>query len=190
MTTRNLKNTSMMIAAIAILMVSAIGCSQSSNPMGDDKGEVTPPPVEIKAPKALIITSIKVTGFNSKNSDKDWDWDPFSAAKRRPDIYVQLQRTGYLPIYTSDSRTDAYHNKSYTFTKPASIYDGHLPREIPYTQLWKVFLVDDDFGGNQTIGSISFRPSSLYNNDNASSTAKTVKGSNGVKIVINGTWKY
>lgn len=189
MTTRNLKHTAMMIAAIAVLMLGAIGCSQSSNPMGNDTGEVAPP-VQIKTPKALIITSIKVTGFSSTNSGKDWDWDPFSATKRRPDIYVQLQRTGYLPIYTSDSRADAYYNKSYTFTKPASVYDGHLPREIPYTELWNVYLVDDDFGGNQTIGSISFRPSSLYANDNASSVSKTVSGSNSVKIVINGTWKY
>ncbi len=189
MTTRNLKDAFLTMAAMAILLVGAIGCSQSSNPMGDN-GQAPPPPVEIKTPQALIITSIKVTGFASKNNGDNWDWDPFSAKKRRPDIYVQLQQSGHFPLYVSDERADAYYNKSYTFTKPASVNDGHLPREIPYGRTMAVFLVDDDFGGNQTMGSVTFRPSGLYKHDNANSISAALTGSNSVKMVIAGTWKY
>ena len=189
MTTRNYSNVFLMIAAAAILMVGAIGCSQSSNPISDN-GQPTPPPVEIKTPQSLIITSIKVTRFASTNNGDNWDWDPFSAAKRRPDIYVQLQQSGHFPLYISDERADAYYNHSYTFTKAASVNDGYLPREIPYGQTMAIFLVDDDFGGNQSMGSVTFRPNRLYQHDNANSISATVTGSNSIKMVINGTWKY
>jgi len=194
MNTLELKNLKK-LAALAVLAAIAIvgaGCSGDDSPMGvDAANNETPPPVVIKTPKTVIIDEIKVTRFSAKRANgDDWDWDPFSAGPRRPDIRVSLQRSGYTPAYNSDTRDNAYYNRSYKFTEPASVYDGHLPHSFSYGTAYKVYLVDDDFGGDETMHSATVKGSALYGKDNATSFTKTIYGTRDFRIVVTGRFKY
>jgi hypothetical protein len=169
-----------------------IGCSAEDNPLAPtDPGNVNPP-VVINTPRYMHIESISVTGFpeNKPNGDT-WDWDPFSSNERKPDIHVVLQRSGgnYLPAFWSDQRKNADYNKTYTFTKPVSAQDGKLPHDVPYSQTWKVSLVDKDFGGFEQMGSVTVTPSSIYGKDNATNFNKTLT-SGSLKIKVKGAWIY
>ncbi len=177
-------------ALTCLLTLFAIGCSESNNPMAPAPAP-EPEPEPIKTPKSLIVRSITVVDYKStKSNGNTWDWDPFKKENRRPDIYVQLQRSGRFPVYASNTVNNAKTDTDYKFTKPASVHDGKLPYEVKAGQTWKVYVVDDDFGGNETIGSISFSTKSLYTNDNANSVSRTTKGSGGVKVRIIGDWVY
>lgn len=183
------------LTRIALLTLVATGllagCGDDSvlAPTGGENNN-EPPPVVIKTPKTLTITKISVKGFPEKNDGKYWDWDPISSGPRRADISVSLKRPGAIPIFNSDIRKNAYHDKTYVFTEPYSSHDGHLPRVISYSESrFNIYLIDDDFGGDTTMGHVDVKPSSLYGKDNAANFSKTVTR-NGVKIKIHGNWSY
>lgn len=169
-------------------------CSNESNPLdptdpGNGGGD--PDPIVIKTPRYMHIESISVTRFPKNKSNGDtWDWNLFSSTERKPDIEVVLQRSGnYLPAFWSDQRKNATYTNTYVFTKPASEHDGQLPHDVPYSQTWKVSLIDDDFGGNDQMGSVTVRPSSIYNDDNATNFNKTLTTGD-LKIKVRGAWIY
>jgi len=137
------------------------------------------------------VRKIVVTGFDKNRPDgSTWDWDPLSAEARKPDIRVSLQRDGALPAYVSDTRKNASYTGSYTFTQPASVHDGSLPHEIIRSRTYRIYLVDDDFGGDETMARATIRLSSLYGKDNASGIDKTISGSNGFRVRVIGDWVY
>lgn len=49
---------------------------------------------------------------------------------------------------------------------------------------------NEDIGGDDTVGSYSFRPIDLYRNDNATGFYRVFFGSNGTKFSISGSWVY
>ena len=171
-------------------------CSNEDNPLGPtDSGNNNgggEPPV-INTPRYMHIESISVRHFpkNKPNGDT-WDWDPFSSTERKPDLEVVLQRSGnYLPAYWSDRRKNANYTSTYVFTQPASEYDGDLPFDVPYGQRWKVSLVDHDgfANDNDQMGSVSFKPSSIYGKNNATNFDKTIT-SGDIKVRLRGAWIY
>lgn len=178
------------VVAAAVGTLFLFGCDKGSNPVGpEDPG---PPPVEIKTPKAVIVTSIAVTKFPAKTtSGEDWDYSLFTAS-RRPDLYVVLTVDGHFADYTSNVVTDAEFNKVYTFTKPYSVYDGSLPAQIPYDTSRRVYLMDQDVGGDpDRLGWITVNVPKAYGNDNASAMNYTYTDSgNRLSIRVRGTWIY
>ena len=179
-------------AMLAAILFTA--CSTDSNPLDPNdsgNGNIQPDPVLIKTPRYMRIESISVKQFPKNKSNGDtWDWDPFSSTERKPDIEVVLQRSGnYLPAFWSDQRKNANSTSTYVFTEPASEYDGELPFAVPFDQTYKVNLIDDDFGGNDKMGSVTVKPLSIYNNDNATNFSKTLT-SGDLKIKVRGAWIY
>ena len=189
-----MKNLTKLVFAMIFASVLFTACSTEDNPLGPNdpgNGNGDPDPIVIKTPRYMRIESIKVTGFPKNKSNGDtWDWDPFSSTERKPDIHVVLQRSGnYLPVFWSDQRKNAHYTSTYVFTQPASGDDGELPFDVPYGQTYKVNLIDDDFGGNDKMGSVTVNPSSIYNNDNATNFDKALS-TDGVKIKVKGAWVY
>jgi hypothetical protein len=166
------------------------GCGKSDNPMAPEAP--SPPPVEIKTPTGAFVTSIAVTKFPSKTtSGADWDIS-LLAASRRPDLYVVLTAEGRFADYTSNVVTNAEFGKVYTFTKPYSEYDGSLPALLPYDTSRRVYLMDQDVGGDpDRLGWITVNLPKAYGNDNASAMDYTFTDSgNRISIRVRGTWKY
>lgn len=189
-----MKNLSKLFFAMVLAAILFTACSSESNPLdptNPGNGGGDPDPIVINTPRYMHIESIKVTGFPKNKSNGDtWDWNPLSPTERKPDIEVVLQRSGnYLPAFWSDQRKNATYTSTYVFTQPASEYDGELPHDVPYGQTWKVSLVDDDFGGNDQMGYVTVKPSSIYKNDNATNFDKALSR-NGVKIKVKGAWVY
>jgi len=191
-----MKNLIKLLLTMIFAAILFTACSNESNPLGSNdpgNGGQDPDPIVIKTPRYMHIESISVTHFpkNKPNGDT-WDWDPFSSTERKPDVEVVLQRSGnYLPAFWSDQRKNATYTNTYVFTKPASEYDGELPHDVPYGQKWKVSLVDiDGFANdNDQMGSVTFKPASLYGQDNATNFKKTIK-SGDITIKLKGAWIY
>jgi len=178
------------VAAMAAGTLFLFGCNESSNPMAPEN--TGPPPVEIKTPKGVIVTSIAATKWPSKTTSGEyWDISLFTASKR-PDLYVILTADGHFADYTSNVVTDAEYNKVYTFTKPYSAYDGKLPATIPYDTSRRVYLMDQDVGGDpDRLGWITVNVPNAYKNDNANAMDYTYTDSgNRLSIRVRGTWTY
>jgi len=189
-----MKNLTKLVFLMIFAAILFTACSNEGNPIAPDPGtggNPNPDPIVINTPRYMHIESISVRHFpkNKPNGDT-WDWNPISSTERKPDLEVVLQRSGnYLPAYWSDQRRNADYTSTYVFTQPASEYDGELPFDVPYSQKWKVSLVDDDFGGNDQMGSITFKPSSIYGQDNATNFDKTIT-SGDIKVRLRGAWIY
>lgn len=169
-------------------------CSSEDNPIAPNTGNggtPDPDPIVIQTPRYMRVESISVRQFpkNKPNGDT-WDWNPLSSNERKPDLEVVLQRSGnYIPAYWSDQRKNATYTSTYVFTEPASPDDGELPHAVPYSQTWKVHLIDDDFGGNDQMGSVTVKPSSIYKQDNATNFDETIKNGD-IKVRLRGAWIY
>lgn len=147
--------------------------------------------ITINQPKSFIVRKIVVTAFPSnKKNGNTWDWDPFASGPRRPDIYVSFQRPNALPLFISNQHKDARSSKDYTFDRAASSNDPGVPFEAGYNTTYELSLVDDDFGGNETMVQARFKFSSLYALDNATNDVLTVKGDRGFTANIHGDWTY
>ena len=191
-----MKNLIKLSFAMILAAILFTACSTEDNPLGPaDSGNNNGggEPIVIKTPRYMHIESISVRHFpkNKPNGDT-WDWDPFSSTERKPDVEVVLQRSGnYLPAFWSDRRKNANYTSTYVFTQPASEYDGELPYDVPYGQKWKVSLVDHDgfANDNDQMGSVSFKPTSIYGQDNATNFDKTIT-SGDIKVRLRGAWIY
>ena len=166
------------------------GCGKSSNPVAP---EVTgPAPVTINTPTGVIVSSIAVTKWPAKTtSNQTWDISLFAAAQR-PDLYVVLTVDGRVPDYSSNVVTDAEYGKVYTFTQPYSVHDGRLPATLPYDTSRRVYLMDQDVGGDpDRLGWITLNLPNAYGNDNASSMDYTFTDSGRrLSVRVRGTWTY
>jgi len=178
------------VVAAAVGTLVLFGCDKSSNPVAPENAG--PPPVEIKTPTGVIVTSVALTKFPAKTtSGDDWDFSLLTASKR-PDLFVILKVDGHFADYTSNVVTDAEFNKVYTFTKPYSAFDGSLPAKIPYDTSRRVYVMDQDVGGDpDRLGWITVNVPRAYGNDNASAMDYTYTDSgNRLSIRVRGTWTY
>ncbi len=173
-----------------------IGCSENNNPVdpndtGSGDGEI-----EIKTPKTMSLTKIILTRFPSvKSNGEKWDYHVFSnSPTRRPDIYVELYKSGSSNyLYKSDTKEDAILEtsySSYSFNKAGSTNGKSLPQSLSYNQLYKIKIFDDDgLSSNDSMSEFSIKASSYYNDDNATHLYKTLTvGSYTLKI--EGRWNY
>jgi len=189
-----MKNLTKLTFALLLAAILFTACSNENNPVAPtDPGNGEGDPILIKTPRYMRVESISVTHFpkNKPNGDT-WDWDPFSSTERKPDIEVILQRSGnYLPQFWSDQRRNANYTSTYVFTEPASPYDGQLPFDIPYGHTYKVNLIDHDgaFNANDKMGNVTVKPSSIYNDDNATNFNKKLT-SGELTIKVRGAWIY
>lgn len=191
-----MKNLIKLVFAILFAAILFTACSEEGNPIAPDPGNGgggDPDPIVIKTPRYMHIESISVTHFPKNKSNGDtWDWNPVSSTERKPDIHVILQRSGnYLPQFWSDQRKNANYTSTYVFTKAASVYDGKLPFDMPYTHTYKIYLIDKDgaFNDNDKMGNVTVKASSIYGQDNATNFNKTIT-SGEVKIKVKGAWIY
>ncbi|MEM6646878.1 MAG: hypothetical protein AAF730_11555 [Bacteroidota bacterium] len=146
----------------------------------------------VQTPRSFIVSAIVVTNFPmTKSNGATWDWDPFASTPRRPDIYVQFQRSagGGLPLYISNTRSNVTNGR-YDFTRPASANDPSIPFTAAYSTDYLLSLVDDDFGGNETMVQAQFKFSSKYKLNNATTDVITVSGNRGFSAELRGTWVY
>ncbi|MGE5176700.1 MAG: hypothetical protein ACM3JJ_10035 [Hyphomicrobiales bacterium] len=182
------KLAALVVATAGTILLS--GCNSGSNPMAPDNSG--PPPVTIKTPTGLIVSSIAVTKWPSTTlSGAEWDVSIFPSA-RRPDLYVVLTEDGHIPDYTSNVITDSVYGTVYTFTKSYSVYDGALPTKIPYDTSRRVYVMDQDVGGDpDRLGWITVNVPKAYQNDNASAMDYTYTDSgNRLSVRVRGTWTY
>jgi len=164
-----------------------VGCSSSSdsNPM-DSGNDGNPPPVEVKKPVKITINSIKVI----KTKDKDWDPSELIKSWKKADLFVKMGLSGGAVDYESNVINDVSPNGSYTFTKHRGLSGKDLPIAYLYVDQIRIELWDNDVVGDDAMGHVTFSPSALYNNDEATTFSKTFSGTNSCKIVVKGTFKY
>ncbi|NNJ52793.1 MAG: hypothetical protein HKP17_06455 [Ignavibacteriaceae bacterium] len=172
------------------------GCSNEDNPLDSTDPGNGGNQVIIKTPKYMELTKIILTRFpvNKSNGDK-WDYHVFpSSPTRRPDIYVDLSKSGSSShVFRSDIREDAIFETAYdnfVFTKPVSSNDGSLPYSVPVNQTYKIDVWDDDgLTADDWMGSVSVNAAGYYNDDNATNIYKTLKSCE-ITIRIEGRWIY
>lgn len=171
-------------------------CSTEENPIAAvDPGNGGGDPV-INTPKYLKLTSIILTSFplTKPNGDK-WDYHVFSnSPTRRPDIYVELSKSGSSShVFRSETMEDALFESFYdnfVFTVPAASNGGSLPHDIPINQTYDIDVMDNDgLSADDWMGSVTIIPSGYYNNDNAEFVFKTLT-SGFITIKIEGRWVY
>ena len=171
------------IAAAALLA----GCGKS--PTAPEAAALPPAPV-IHTPSRFLLQEIVLRKFPAKTqSGEDWDYSLIASA-RRPDIYVYVHRTGQLPLYESDERTDATSGNVYHFTRGYGTQD--LPTYVPYTNAYRIYVMDSDVGGDHdTIGWITLNLPAIYPNDNSYEVDHVFKDSgNRIEVEVKGQWDY
>jgi hypothetical protein len=188
-----MKNLTKLTFAIIFASILFAGCSNQDNPVApvDPGNGGDPDPVVINTPITMKIDLISVKGFSKNKTNGDpWDWNPLLPTEQKPDIYVILQQTGnHSPSFWSDRRNNATYTSTYVFTVPKSGYTK-LPRNISYGDTYKIYLKDSDFpDSDDSMGSVSVKPSAIYGKDNATKFDKTLLDG-AVKIRVKGTWIY
>jgi hypothetical protein len=170
--------------ALLLTLVVFVGCSSDNNPAAPVDPPPTPPPA--KKPTEIVISSIAVKGFPSKN----WDSE-LIVAWRKPDIWVALKRNGSAQVdYSSDRRQDASSGSTHTFTRAGTLFGKSLPVTYLYVDKLKIELFDQDLLAPELMTSITINPSDIYANDEASTFAKTFTAGDGTKFTVRGQWKY
>jgi len=191
-----MKNLTKLTFTILLAAILFTACSNEDNPVTPtDPGNGEGDPI-INTPRYMKIQSITVTRFpgTKPNGDK-WDFHIFpNSPTRRPDIYVELSKSGSSSyVYRSDTREDAILETaydSYVFTEPAASNGGSLPYSVPMDQTYIIDLMDDDgLSADDWMGSVIINPAIHYNNDNATNFHKTLSNSE-VTIKIDGRWEY
>ena len=180
-----IRNTRMaqFFTAMSLALVMFVGCSSDNNPAGPAE-EPTP---TVKKPVSIVITSIEVT--NIKN--KDWDPSELISAWKKADLFVTLKRNGASSNdFTSDVRENVSATSNQTFTKTGVLLGKNLPLTYLFVDKLTVQVWDKEVFTNELIATINFNASSLYKNDEATTFAATLTGSNEVKIVVRVIWKY
>jgi hypothetical protein len=190
---KNLIKHSFVMILAAVLFTA---CSTEENPVdpidpGNGGGDPT-----INTPKYLKISSIILTSFPlTKPNGAKWDYHVFSnSPTRRPDIYVELSKSGSSShVFRSETIEDAQFENAYdrfVFTTPASSNGGSLPHDIPMNQTFDIDVMDNDgLSADDWMGSVTINPSGYYNNDNATFLFKTLV-SGETRIELEGRWIY
>jgi hypothetical protein len=177
-----------LIAGAALALVAA-GCGNSPTA---PEAQAGPPPVGIKTPIGAVIQAISVTRFPSQKSDgSDWDLS-LIVASRRPDLYVLLTVPNLVAEYVSNVVLDAEQGKTYKFTQPGSSYDGALPQTLPYDGSRRIYVMDEDVGGDDDrVGWITVNLPAAYQDDNARYLDYTYRDSgNRINVRVQGVWLY
>ena len=182
------------LTILAVAMFSA--CTNMNSPLEETDTPEDDDPVEIQTPTHMKITKIILTRFpaNKTNGDK-WDYHVFSnSPTRRPDIYVELGKSGSSShVYRSEIPEDAIFETAYdniSFTAPASSNGGSLPYDIPLNQAFTIKVWDDDgVSADDSMGSVNVNASTYYNDDNATHVYQTLS-SGGITIKVEGRWIY
>ncbi len=185
MLNQSIKNTRMvqLFAAMTLALVMFVGCSSDSNPAGP--GEEPAP--DVKKPVSIVITSIEVSKFKNK----DWDPTELINAWKKADVFVTMKRNGASSNdFTSDVRENVSATSNQTFTKTGVLLGKNLPLTYLFVDKLTVQVWDKEVFTNELMATINFNASSLYKNDEATTFAATLTGSNEVKIVVRGQWKY
>ncbi len=180
------RNLLQLLVGLSLCTLLMVGCSSSNNPTDPGDGKTDPPPVQIKKPQKITISSIQVT----RTQDKDWDPSELIVAWKKADLFVRLGRSGGEADYSSNTINDVDYNGTYTFTKRGGITGNELPLEYLYVDDLRIELWDFDLIGSDLMGVVSFNPSQLYNNDEATTFSKRLSGSNSSQIVVKGTFRY
>lgn len=184
---RTLRN--LTAAALAALALAGAGCGKS--PTAPEQA-TQPPPVQIQTPIEALVSSIAVTKFPATKSDGSaWDLSAI-VASRLPDLYVVLQVPGQIPDYTSSTVVNADPSKPHTFNESRSLYDGSLPIVLPYDDSYRIYVMDEDVGGDpDRVGWITVNVPRAYRQDNARDLDYTYTDSgNRLSVRIRGLWKY
>jgi hypothetical protein len=184
------------IISLCVLILLFIGCSENSNPLEPNEpgGGNTDP--DIKNPVYLKLTNIKLSRFPAQKSNGDkWDYHVFpNSPTRRPDIYVELVKSGSTNIlYKSDTKEDAILETaydSYSFNRAGDKDGKSLPISLNVDQTYNIKLFDDDgFSSNDKMTEFSFNGFNLYKNDNAEFAFHTFT-SGSYTLKIEGRWVY
>ncbi len=191
-----MKNFLILSSALIFAALFSTACSDKDNPLGPEETGDVEDPVVIETPKYMQIREIILTRFpaNKSNGDK-WDYHVFAnSPTRRPDIYVELGKSGSnTPVYRSDIKEDAILETAYdtfSFTRPASENDGSLPYQVSLDETYAIDIWDDDgLTVDDVMGRVYINAGGYYNDDNATFVFKTLT-SGGITIKIEGKWIY
>lgn len=162
-----------------------VGCGK--NPTAPEPQAPAPDP--IMTPTTASIDKIVITKFPAKTTSGD-DWDiSILVASRRPDLYVILTPVNGVADYVSNTVSNATTGTHYTFTQAES---GALPAYIPYGTSRRVYVMDEDFGGDDDrLGWITVNLPLAYQGDNARNLDYTFTDSgNRLSVRVIGTWSY
>lgn len=172
------------------------GCKDNNNPLAPDDDPGNDKKIEIKTPQFLKLSKIILSRFPSTKSNGDkWDWHTFpNSPTRRPDIYVELKKSGSDSyIYQSGVKEDAIFNTAYdsfSFTKSGLSNGTNLPHNLLMNQTYTIEVLDDDgLTQDDLMGEFNLKPIGYYNDDNATHLYKTFS-SGSLTIKIEGTWIY
>lgn len=135
-----------------------------------------------RTPAKITITGIKVTKFpGTKSNGSAWDDIAISSSAADPDIYVNFKKDGgSSPLLSSGTVSDVKNTTSY-------ILPNVTPTEITDLVVkYRLELMDEDIGGDQTMGNITF---DLYTSSNRFPTTLVVdNGTVGFELTLQYTY--
>ena len=170
------------------LALATAGCADDPFVPAADDTNNGPPPVEVKYPVKMHITSVQILDYPPKNrSGDDYDWDPFSSGPRRPDIYIQL----------GNHLTNVVKNVAHPPSNVKVTFSGGYCRANVYKnggQLWSYWMEmydSDATSDDDHVDSVGLTPGQHYKRDNAATFSVILDGVYTKKALkISGQWIY
>lgn len=163
-------------------------CKSPTSPLAQDGAP--PDTIPGTTPAQLVLQQVVLRKFPAKTtSGGDWDPSPFPES-RKPDIYLVIQREGYLPVYSSDIRENATAGNIYRFTTGYGTPD--LPLYVAYGSDLRVYVMDRDVGGDpDRIGWITLDLPAARRSDGSATVDHVYRDSaDRIEIEIVGVWSY
>ena len=132
----------------------------------------------------MSVTKVVVTKFpeHKRSGRPTLHWDgPGFAGAHRPDLSLSV--AGNIWWLSPDKHENAHHTDDYTFRATG---DRWVPLD---SKSYRLDLVDRDGVKHDAMGSISFRPTDLYKNNNAEEGSRTFSRG-GVAMRVHVKWQY
>jgi len=178
-------NVSMRIRTTILLTLAAIvvlvaGCGDEITGPTSRKPAVEPPVEEIKTPVKMQITGVTFRKWPAKkDSGDDWDWDPFNATPRQPDLY------GKLGNHVTTTVNNASQSRDYAVS-----WDGRSYCRANYVDYFIFFIYDEDgTSADDLVSQYAFTPRDYYRRDNATTFTVTLADPS-MQVELRGTWIY
>jgi len=168
----------LLIAILPAMILTGCGEDSPVAPTMEDNGPVA----EVKIPKTLRLSSVKVKSLPARNSSGGpWDtYNPLAPSTQYPDVFVKL----------GNYETNSVNNTN-SVDATLSFKPGEGGMSISPTASYTLKVYDeDDLSADDLMSSVSFKPYDYYNRNNETTAAFVLNASNGVSIACKGTWIY
>ncbi len=174
------------LVVLVALAAFATGCSDDS-PTSPSANNGNGGGNNIKTPIAIDLDYIDVQKYpRQKDNGDDWDFHAWDAAKRNPDMYIDVEGlNGTVHFSTSVKADNASAPTDISFASGTTV-------RLSADTVYRLVLQDNDWpSADDEMHGLLFRPLNGYNDDNADRVVIKVGGNNDKAwFYVVGHWVY